>query len=775
MKFGAQLRNKSVPEWRSYNIDYNDLKQRIRITTELPKDDRRVQDLYGSFIEQIDMVNMFLQSKLGEVKRRMQFVASAIDDNKEDEQISLSVESNLRRLSSDLQKLSRFIVIQKTGLRKLLKKYTKYSNDGGELNTSINKYVVQNQDSFVHVDLVGLYLELALLYDLVREKQADHSERMQRSSSSRSASGRKPYQRRSSLINPVQGLNINEVFDFESTHKGTSKEVFLVHYDNLVELKLFLLSNFYLVDQSVQLERKELQLKKQKSAISFRQQLQSRNSSDNIYRQQFDEETSEQPTYRSNSIYTNTTDDLANQGLTTSIILDDPKHLQSIQMNTDPGVLSTNDRYQKRELLISAIGGLRKNSNVLINDKGSFVDELLEAINSGVLFDDFVQKHTEYFNSLDSLERISIEWLFSRHIKPIIKVSSTRTRFRPNLSPSSNFDSWITLSSNLKLSKKDLTNPQWTETNEQDFKTLPYAILEVRFNTPIEQGKLPDVLQKLLTSHLIYKVDDTLTILTYYLFVSKVLDFTPTWAKFFGDEPVDIRKNPPKIRKVKSSVNTTSDVSLKHNSVSGESNQFKYWNEFDNGSETEQGDGFYIDVESDGDTLFPSSGIEYLFKITDKMNSFLHGKLPFMFNDTKSSSTQRLVNNENGEDRIYGSTDHSDVESFSDSASQAKAAHDTLLVFIAVSCSLLSLVLMSVSLGITSSLLSYEDPQVSPIVIAVLVIAMITSLFFSVVSLCFLMMSEAANRKLWQTFFVWAVFIAVTFLVTYGMANAFGI
>ncbi|CEP21413.1 unnamed protein product [Cyberlindnera jadinii] len=82
---------------------------------------------------------------------------------------------------------------------------------------------------------------------------------------------------------------------------------------------------------------------------------------------------------------------------------------------------------------------------------------------------------------------------------------------------------------------------------------------------------------------------------------------------------------------------------------------------------------------------------------------------------------------------------------------------------------------MSVSLGITSSLLSYEDPQVSPIVIAVLVIAMITSLFFSVVSLCFLMMSEAVNRKLWQTFFVWTVFIAVTFLVTYGMANAFGI
>jgi SPX domain protein involved in polyphosphate accumulation len=764
MKFGAQLRNKSVPEWRSYNIDYNDLKQRIRITTELPNDDKRVEALYLAFIEEIDHVNMFLGSKLGEVKRRMQYVESAMDRADDSGTIDLESETNLKRLSADLQKLSRFIVIQKTGLRKLLKKYTKYSKDGGELNMRINKYMIETPDSFIHVDLVGLYLELALLYDLIREKQ----DRIQ----SQALKFASP-QRRMSRVDPVVDLNVNEKFDFESIRKGNTKMTYLVHYDNLVELKLFLLSNFYFVDEAVQHERRSFQQQKQKSALSLREALKSRGSAEDFTRKPPAETTDDlrsQDIYRSNSIYINNTDELSNLGTTTTVFLDDPKHLHSIQTNGDPGMLVFDDHHKSRKILISAIGGIRKTSNVLL-ENDSFTDDLLEAINAGESYEAFVARHSNFFSSLDSLEKISIEWLFSRQIKPIVKVSSLKARFKPSRSDErTKLESWITLTSNIKLSSEDLATPAWTHTNESSFEDCPYAVLEVRFNSPVNrETELTDPLQKLLDSHLIFKVDESLSMLTYHLYLSNALGFTPEWAQLFDDDAVDIRKNPPKSRRAKSNKVSLSDISTKHNSISGESSQFKYWNEFDNGSDTEQGNGFFIDIDSDGDTLFPTSGVEYLFKITGKMKSFLHDKASFIFNN---GNQPKLLDHS---DPLYGSTDHSEAESLDDSASRSKATHDAFLVFLALSSAVISLVLVSVSLGITASLLGYSDVEVSPLVVGTLVCAMLVSLFFSVVSLCFLMMSDSENRNVWQTGFVWTVFITVTVLIMYGIVAAFGI
>lgn len=757
MKFGAQLRNKSVPEWRSYNIDYNDLKLRIRATTELPSNEKALTALYASFIEQIDHVNMFLGSKLGEVQRRMSYVENCLEAYDEDGSLAYDVEANLKRLSSDLQKLSRFIVVQKTALRKLLKKYTKYSNDHGALNMRVNKYVVQDQDSFIHVDLHGFYLELTLLYDLVREKQQDRTqqERAQQTAASR--------QRRASRVDPVMGLNANEVFDFESIRKGNTKQTFLVHYDNLVEFKLFLLSNFSLVDESVQHERRALQLHRQKSQMSFRELIHPRNNSqDDLSRRAHDAPSN---TYTSNSIYINNADDLTYKGLSTTIILDDPKHLQSIQMSTDPGSLTMNEHYRSRKLLISAIGGIRKSANVLLEDD-AFTDDLLKAITTEEPFDTFQARHTTFFASMDSLKKISIEWLFSRHIKPITKVHCTRTRFKPVNTESSKLETWITLSSNIKLSSVDLNVPSWTENNEKELKDCDYALFEVRFSSAVSADRLPEELSSLLDSHLIHKVDSSLTMLTYHLYITGQLKFTPVWAPLFGEKPMDIRKNPPKVRRTKSAKSTVvSDVSTKHGSVSGDSSQFKYWNEFDNGSDTERGDGFYIDVDSDGDTLFPSSGVEYLFKISEKMNAFLHDKMPLMFD---KASVPLLHDNHR-----YGSVEQSDVESLDEAVSHSKAAHDVLLVFLAVSCSLMSLLLISVSLGIIVSLLEYDDARVGPLVVATLIVAMLVSLFFSVVSLCFLMMSDAENRKTWQTGFVWTVFFTATVMIMYGMVEAF--
>lgn len=68
MKFGDNFHQLSIPEWKSYNLDYNGLKYQIRNITQSNSSD--LSQLHSAFIENFDYINLFIKTKFGELTRK---------------------------------------------------------------------------------------------------------------------------------------------------------------------------------------------------------------------------------------------------------------------------------------------------------------------------------------------------------------------------------------------------------------------------------------------------------------------------------------------------------------------------------------------------------------------------------------------------------------------------------------------------------------------------------------------------------------------------------
>lgn len=94
MKFGRRLETESVPEWSLHNIDYNTLKEYIKVHTKrdqasaitIPgQKDTALQrfetDFYEELCRQHDRVGLFVATKTGEINWRLRkfFPALCID------------------------------------------------------------------------------------------------------------------------------------------------------------------------------------------------------------------------------------------------------------------------------------------------------------------------------------------------------------------------------------------------------------------------------------------------------------------------------------------------------------------------------------------------------------------------------------------------------------------------------------------------------------------------------------------------------------------------
>ncbi|GME78497.1 unnamed protein product [Ambrosiozyma monospora] len=161
MKFGAEFNDRSISKWKNYNIDYNDLKLKIKLATSnkapnpstsseeslvaYDKTQKKLlKKLYKSFKQQIGFVSLFVNSKYGELSRRIQTSRNSLNDiiSKTDTPETLQsktyqrlrnrklafIYKELNNISTDLQELSRFILLQKIAVKKLLKKFIKYSD-----------------------------------------------------------------------------------------------------------------------------------------------------------------------------------------------------------------------------------------------------------------------------------------------------------------------------------------------------------------------------------------------------------------------------------------------------------------------------------------------------------------------------------------------------------------------------------------------------------------------------------------------------------------------
>lgn len=200
MKYGDSLQQRSIPLWESYNVDYNDIKHLIKVRTTkgqgqakaIPGSDNETKafhpfedELYHELRDQHQRIDLFVQSKAGEVGRRLGHL---------DKQIAhLEIRSfptghgkiPIRRLEKfshleeaaikageEIQSLSRFVGAQRLAFQKLLKKYRKWTGSS-ELGNRFRKEVLDRRTSFSKTDFEPLLAQWTEVLASVRAPFVD--------------------------------------------------------------------------------------------------------------------------------------------------------------------------------------------------------------------------------------------------------------------------------------------------------------------------------------------------------------------------------------------------------------------------------------------------------------------------------------------------------------------------------------------------------------------------------------------------------------------------
>lgn len=180
MKFGKNLSDLSIPEWKRYNLDYNDLKAEIKLYV---AGETRLSSLQQKFLDNFNVINLFLKTKYGEIYRKFNYYENNFaqllrEINTENDTTVKNVHlikldillSNLIELSIMLKKLSKFILIQKIAVKKIFKKFLKKhpTAKSEKFILNLKLYLNKNADSFINLNLVNLTIKLTNLINLIK-------------------------------------------------------------------------------------------------------------------------------------------------------------------------------------------------------------------------------------------------------------------------------------------------------------------------------------------------------------------------------------------------------------------------------------------------------------------------------------------------------------------------------------------------------------------------------------------------------------------------------
>lgn len=175
MKFGKNLAHLSIPEWRVYNLDYNDLKSCIRDVTR--NNNPNLSNLRQKFLENFDYLNLFVTTKSGELARKLkasqhefQIIQNSPDDSSAAKLAKLGALNYqiINDISIELRKLTKFILVQKIAVKKIFKKFAKhYPDENASRNfiASLHQVLQTNPSSFINVDLTLITSQLLLLLE----------------------------------------------------------------------------------------------------------------------------------------------------------------------------------------------------------------------------------------------------------------------------------------------------------------------------------------------------------------------------------------------------------------------------------------------------------------------------------------------------------------------------------------------------------------------------------------------------------------------------------
>lgn len=291
MRFSSQILDKSVPEWKHNNIDYNKIKQKIKVQ----KADK--ESLVKTFNDQFEIVNIFVSLKIKEISTRIVSIESSIIKFSQDQtNLSHSTQNDLnldrallkrklkmiknqtRKCSKELEKLSRFNILQRIATTKLFQKIIKYHGEelGDQWINDIKSLPMYSQGyeniSFNFIDLNPYFLELSLILDVINDftlrlKNSDVDVNISRNNPERKstdyfikeASFRANSQYlddelNSKARNDTKTKHISTILEYDRIFLGESENIqkFLITKEDTEEFKFMLLSSsFQLFDEDI--------------------------------------------------------------------------------------------------------------------------------------------------------------------------------------------------------------------------------------------------------------------------------------------------------------------------------------------------------------------------------------------------------------------------------------------------------------------------------------------------------------------------------------------
>lgn len=293
--------------------------------------------------------------------------------------------------------------------------------------------ILEAPTSFTNQDFTSIFLELSLLYNVLRQAKSSHIARV----------AAPPYPGNETLCR----------FDCEMATAISSSLVFWVHPDNVVEIKVALLKNLGLVsDDSVAPLSKTpssssmtdnsnnkvatptavtttpTQNKTQKAEIENAAAAQTNSYTGN------DAATNTTINTRgteSNITNTNNSNDTHERDLTFAIYLDNPKKFNSIQTQSEPGQIrwvgSSSAITNSSHVLCSPVGGLRYFCLASLTSKQS--DYILHA-HFESLAKAIAAQSPSPLQAANNLSRLALSWVEKRKASPISKACFNRARYR---------------------------------------------------------------------------------------------------------------------------------------------------------------------------------------------------------------------------------------------------------------------------------------------------------------------------------------------------------
>ncbi|KAF2269274.1 hypothetical protein CC78DRAFT_529492 [Lojkania enalia] len=256
MKYGDTLRQRSIPEWGHYNIDYDYLKDLIKHHTtqgtgkavSIPGQGDTAEKAFGDTFFRVlkaqhDRINLFIKSKSGEIERRLNFISKRLVQlqNQRPRNAPLptrivekyaKIDADVIKAGEEIRSLSRFRIAQRTGFHKILKKYKRWTRDRG-LEHRFKGEVTESPDSFFQVDLGSL---LDQYIDVLTSLRAPLNEDVGTNTGA---------QNTTSQITKVVQEGSDVDFDVALSiiplgHQG-SRATYWIHPDNIVEVQVLLL------------------------------------------------------------------------------------------------------------------------------------------------------------------------------------------------------------------------------------------------------------------------------------------------------------------------------------------------------------------------------------------------------------------------------------------------------------------------------------------------------------------------------------------------------